>query len=495
MPHVLRDTQLPSTAELLVSGGDQRLRLDPQTGASRYGVRPTPDPTLVALGSCTASQVSTQGWNAAGSLRLQLQMELAGADSETVYAAHTGRVRRELLALCAADDGSEAVLAASGTDLFVLIAQWLRPDRTVLLHPSETGSGVPLALQGQHFDARSACGASQVAGQSLGEWQGELATLAVRSADGTPRAQAEVDADCAAAVDAAAGAGRRVLLVVTDASKTGLLAPSIDSALTLRRRWPGLVEIVVDGCQFRLGFDTIRAYLAQDCMVALTGSKFMAGPTFCGALLVPAASVARLRGRELDACCAAYSNRAEWPSDWPAARQLGHGSNLGLLLRWEAALAEIRRFAVLPPALLQMAAAEFSRAMLARLELDPRFMPLAVPTLRRPALQSGRRWDLEQTIFPFLTLKKHADGSHRPLDRPRTAQLYAQLRGSPASAERCYALGQPVNCGELDGQPVSALRLCLSAPLLVQACEGGIDGIIRLALSALDRCAELAERL
>lgn len=490
-----------STAELLVSGGDQRLRLDPATGASRYGVQPLPDPALIALGSCTASQISAHGWAAADALRQRLQAELNAPGGDAAYAAHTERVRRELLALCGVTDGTQAVLTASGTDLFVLAAQWLRPGRTVLLDPSETGSGVPLALRGQHFDERSANGACQVAGQALGDWHGELVTLAVRRADGSARSQADVDADCAAAVNGAAGAGRSVLLVVTDGSKTGLLAPSLESALALRQRWPGQVEIVVDGCQFRLAFETIRAYLALDCMVALTGSKFMAGPTFCGALLVPAASVARLHTRELDACCAAYSNRAEWPAGWPAARRLARGSNHGLLLRWEAALAELRRFAALPPPQVRLAAAEFARALRLRLEYDPGFLPLEVPALRRPALQaaagtSGRSWDLEQTIIPFLTLKKDSrNGQYHPLDRARTAQLYMQLRAGPAGSDGRYALGQPVACGEREGQPVAALRLCLSAPLLVQACDHGIDGVIAQALAALDRCAQLAAQL
>jgi hypothetical protein len=56
-------------------------------------------------------------------------------------------------------------------------------------------------------------------------------------------------------------------------------------------------------------------------------------------------------------------------------------------------------------------------------------------------------------------------------------------------------LGQPVAVGSRDGEPIAALRLCLSAPLISAAAdtEGALGGLVADAMIALDRAAELSE--
>jgi hypothetical protein len=57
-------------------------------------------------------------------------------------------------------------------------------------------------------------------------------------------------------------------------------------------------------------------------------------------------------------------------------------------------------------------------------------------------------------------------------------------------------LGQPVYCGERDGEPVNALRLCLSARLIVAACaDGHADAIIADALAVLEAVRQRIEHL
>ncbi|HCN89289.1 MAG TPA: hypothetical protein DIT28_08935, partial [Oxalobacteraceae bacterium] len=64
------------TAQLLVSGGDARVLLDPQHGMNKYGCRPVPDATLLAFGSSTASIISEAGYAAADQLRRRLLVEV-----------------------------------------------------------------------------------------------------------------------------------------------------------------------------------------------------------------------------------------------------------------------------------------------------------------------------------------------------------------------------------------------------------------------------------
>jgi len=474
-----------STAELLVSGGDSRIMLDPASGASRYGSRPAPDAALVPLGSCTASLISPAGWAAAAALHHELRAALDSTSEPALYADRVQRLRHALLSLLGcADDGVQAIFAASGSDLFALAGQWLQPDDTVIIDAAETGSGVPFALQGKHFDTRTASGAAAAPGEAVSGWHGRLHALAARAPDGHPLPADEIDARCTEIVDAVAGAGKRVLLVLTDVSKTGMIVPGIDRALALQRRWPGQVDVLVDACQFRLTPQTIRAYLAHGCLVALTGSKFIGGPTFCGTLLVPGAQAQRWRERALPAACANYSNAAEWPAGWAAAAHLPKASNFGLLLRWQAALAELRLLLQLPPDEIRHKLATFADAVRSRLAVDERFVALPVPALERAALHADG-WDSEQTIFPFLV--RGRDGF---LTREQTAQLYRQLRDGTgdASAPR-YALGQPVACGMRDGVAVAALRICLGAPLLAST---DTDTLVGHAMAAFDAAALLA---
>ena len=499
------DTALPDTAALLVSGGDARITVDPSSGISMYGCRPCPDPDLVALGSCTASLISEAGFAAASALRQHCVEQLRVNSPGVVYAEQAARLRSELLACCglAPADGVEAVLAASGTDLFLLAAQWLKPQRTVMVAAGETGSGVPAALHGRHFNGRAACAGEVPIGALVGDWEGDLVALAVRAQDGSLRAAASVDADCAASVGAAAAAGQRVLLVLTDVSKTGLIVPSIEVALAMQRRFPAQVEVLVDACQFRLSAPTLRAYLAQDWMVALTGSKFIGGPTFCGALLVPRACAARYRDAPLNAGVNAYSNANDWPPAWRSGQCLPATGNFGLLLRWAAALSGLRLFVSVPEARIAAFLQRFADTVNARLALDDCLEALPVPPLSRRALGIAGAWDTRQSIFPFLIHVPDEAGGRRPLKREETERLQKALL-NPAAGARRFQLGQAVACGVRDGVPVSALRLCVSARMVVTACtdegaeEGAGKGCERAladALAALDEVARLVKKI
>lgn len=497
MPSGPTDTEdLPDTPALLVSGGDARIRRDPLTGLSAYGCGARPDPDLIALGSCTASTVSTAGQAAADALRAACVGALADRPAAEVYATHARRLRSALLDLCGlrADDGVASVLAASGTDVLLLVAQWLKPDCAVMVEPGETGSGAMAALGGRHFNCRTAYRASVTVGDPIGDWQGDLLTLPVRRADGSLRDAAEVDAEWTAGVDALARAGRRVLLILTDVTKTGLIVPGIETVLALKQRWPGQVEVLVDACQFRISTGTVRAYAAQDCMVALTGSKFLSGPTFSGLLLVPPATAARYRDLALGAGAGAYSGMADWPDGWGASRSLPATTNFGLLLRWEAAMAEWRALLAVPAPVADRFVDRFAVAITGWLASHRGFEPLPVAPLDRTGLQASTGWEDRQTIFPFLLRRTDGHTGERYLRREETQRLYMQLREPAADGDAPrIQLGQPVPCGERGGVPVSALRLCVSARMVVAAAnDAGSDRSVRTALAALDRIGLLA---
>src|SRR5471032_3128273 len=158
-------TNFASTAALLVSGGDERIVLDAVSGQSRYGCSPVPDADMAALGSSTA----TNTFAAADALRASCADQLRTDAAHVVYAREIERQRGALLDYCGftPDDGIDVVLAASGTDIHLLAAALCQPRSTVLISACETGSGVPLALQGRHFNQYTACGECVTAGVAI----------------------------------------------------------------------------------------------------------------------------------------------------------------------------------------------------------------------------------------------------------------------------------------------------------------------------------------
>lgn len=450
MNHMLKIVgvrDFPTTEQLLVMGGDERIKLN--GGMNKYGCRPLPDPELLAFGSSTASVISQDGFAVAEKLRVRLLHETD--EPEAVYAREMQRIRQELLQLCAVSD-AQLLFATSGTDIHYLVARHLvnesdRQIRVVMVEENETGSGVMAALKGFN----GAPFARQV----------EVVTVPLRFTDGAARPIADIDADVISLVDEAVD--KRVLLIMVDQSKTGLIAPSPACAAQLLCR--DLVDVMVDACQFRISAMTLNSYLRQGFMVALTGSKFLAGPSFSAALLLPARANCVLQ------------------SDFEPA-------NFGLLLRWEVALAELRRFYAAPSVVNCLQA--FAQAVQHLLKSDARFEPLDVPLLERQAPD----WDQHQTIFPFLLYHVNAAGGRVPFSRDETLRIYRLLQVGLSQSEgsngrisslRCQ-LGQPVACGMREGIAVSALRICIGARQIA-----AFSGVIDEAMAALDKTAYLVD--
>ncbi len=511
---------LPFTAQLLTEGGDARIVLDVVSGLNKYACAPIPDPDMIALGSSTASIISPHGFRAADLLRNKLASAVAAAESPyTLYANELQRMRVELLQLCEVPDNAsvDVVFAASGTDIHLIAGQAFSSAETqqplvIMVEANETGSGVAAALAGRHFSSHSALGESVTSGADIARAAAvEVVSVSLRDSNGKPRAIEAIDADFESLASQAAQAGRRVLLIVIDGSKTGTIAPSTACALKLQQQFAGRVDVMVDACQFRIAPPTLRAYLQRNFMVALTGSKFVTGPTFSGALLIPSLCARRMRRNPIPAALRGYSSRADWPLDWSAATSLDQIANFGLLLRWEAALSEIRAFRQIPDEQIIKFLTAFGDAVQAKLRSDPLLEPLPLPSLNREPLVGASSWDHIPTIHPFLIFQPNEVKGRSALDRDQSLRIYQLLQADLSTRKefggdndeshlaglRCQ-LGQPVACGHRDGVPVSALRVCVGMRMIVQATANeGRDAqeIIQMALTALDKTILLVRSL
>lgn len=441
----MHESAFQTTAQLLVSGGDARILPDPVSGLNKYGCASIPDPDLLAFASSTASTISQAGFIAVNQLAKRLHNETQAL--YVVYAREMQRIRAELLA-DVSDLGVELVFASSGTDAHLAATRYAGfAPHVVMVEEEETGSGVSSVL------LSAACTIDHVM---------------LRKVNGEPRPIADIDADVTSLVEKAVNQDQRVLLIMVDQSKTGLIAPGPECAMRLQQLHAKRLTVLVDACQFRIAPTTLRAYLQQGFMVAVTGSKFFTGPSFSAALLLPE----KLAVKSSDAI------------------------NAGLLLRWEAALVEWRRYRAVTDVSGYLQT--FACAILHRLKCDPHFAVLAVPQYDRRPLVEVYDWDSVQTIFPFVSYKTDTQGQRIPLSCEQTLWVYQQLlkpiaEGIEQALLRCQ-LGQPVACGMRDGVPVSALRLCISARQVSDAAEHyGIAKVIDDAMKVLDKVAWLAD--
>jgi len=472
----------PPAEHLLTHGGDARIKIDPKTGRNGYGSSARPTAREIGFSSSTATCVSAPAFASVEAMRRRL---LVGA---ATFEAEIERIRCDVARRTGAAQvaGTQIVLTASGTDaelaaLALSLAHTPRPLTSIVVSPEETGSGVPQATLGRHFSTETALGARVQQGAAIDGFPGgriASVNIAIRDASGTARPLATIRDEIFAATEAAVNDGRRVLLHVLDAAKTGIGAPALADVVALRARFGDAVDVVVDACQARLGPEAVAAYLAQGWLVQMTGSKFWGGPPFSGALLVPAAFVARNeRLTPLFAGLGSYMSRHDWPAAIGARSALPDVHNLGLLSRWQAALCEAERFAALAPAQATQLTRNFMAAVAQSLSQHSELSPVDGGPIDHAAICANDTWKDLRSIVPFvpsrggrpLTLEE-TKRLHQALARDVSARLAARnlTEADLELAARPCHLGQPVKLGA-----TAALRICASTRTLVAMSQPG----------------------
>jgi hypothetical protein len=410
----------------LFSGGDSRMAADPRTGLNKYLCPTVPAPELVCASSSTASPISVQGFDCAAEAFFDIVEAPSPRQRARRLTALTEQIEARLLQYFDVAGLARAILCPSGTDALLTTAMLIAAERpneamtAILPSASETGTGVPLAAMCRVFDGPDS-------GTSLAGRPGTTVEIPLRSADGSPRCDDEVNDAFAAAAAAAMG---NAIIYLTHGTKTGLIAPVSP---------PRGANVIVDACQARIEPETVAAYLRLGWPVVVTGSKFFGGPAFSGAVLFPLARLPPIGRRPL-----------------PSASR--DSDNLGTALRWTAAMGAIDAF---EPRAAGMAAALADRAAAIERALAANPMLVAIGGLR----PRGPVWADQPSIFTF--------GVRDPMDRGRLLQpaelrpLYERL------AHLGVLLGQPVELG-----PFGGLRIAIGARELLGG--PGDNGLARV---------------
>jgi hypothetical protein len=525
---------------LLASGGDARLNIDPVSRLNRYSCRSWPNPEALSFASSTASGISERGFAAAAAALRQLRAWASTTDLATACDRQAERLRAELIKAWLLDrSGVEIVFSPSGTDsevhaLFVAQALLGGPLVNVIVAADETGSGLPEAASGRHFSSCTGRGVPVLKGEKIpGFFQDNTEntnniSIPLRAEDGEQRSNGTIDRAVAAAVSEWVASGRRVVLHAMDSSKFGWRGPTSDCLSQIQKNCRGSVQVLVDACQMRLSRARLRHYLCQGFMVLITGSKYFAGPSFSGALLVPAAvSAVMERMNSIPDGLRLYSNASDWPVRWRGVRaKLPSAPNVGQLLRWCAALEEMRAYFDVPVAGRCLALHTFAATMEELLAGRPNLQLLpacegpggesigAAPP--DPAAPGAAAADDEEmairTTFPFF-LRRH--GKLLPLDD--CARIYRALPcdmshllpdSAPAEQRHMAAafcqIGQPTPVQHPSEGTVGTLRISASARVVSETWRGGGEtaplealnlriGQVRLILDKIDLVIENLE--
>ena len=149
------------TEYLLMAGGDLRLNIDEIDLLNKYGCRPFPRPEAFTFASSTATSVSNFAFDKTDKVRSILIRNSLKNGFKNATIEFSELLKNNLRKVFKLFNGCEIIFSPSGTDSALQIAAITqiisKNDIThVLVASDETGSGVPAALKGCHFENTTA---------------------------------------------------------------------------------------------------------------------------------------------------------------------------------------------------------------------------------------------------------------------------------------------------------------------------------------------------
>jgi len=173
-----------------------------------------------------------------------------------------------------------------------------------------------------------------------------------------------------------------------------------------------------------------------------------------------------------------FLSAADLPPGWQSMKKLcARRHNLGLLLRWTAALAEMRAYRAVPLSVRRAVIASFGDAVRSHLASAPGVTLLpAAPVDTAPAPGDAEPQETLPTVFSFALREWH-EGRERALGVAALRQVACRL----GAIDPRLHLGQPVALAPGAGDVPAVLRVAIGAPLL---CGVALDTSLGITLPA-----------
>jgi hypothetical protein len=473
------------TEYLLMSGGDLRLNIDEVELLNKYGCRPFPRPDAFTFASSTATSVSNFAFDKTDKVRSILIGNSLKNGFKNATIEFSELLKNNLHKIFKINDACEIIFSPSGTDSSLQIAAitQITSDKEithVLVASDETGSGVPSALKGCHFENTTALNFPVKKGDKIEGFRDiDLIKIPFRDDNGDLKSSDQLDKEVFNAISETNKLGRHVVLHAMDQSKLGYQSPSEEMIENLDTLDNLSMQIIVDGSQLRLDPKDIQNYLNKDYIVTITGSKYFTGPPYAGALILPE-SVSKLINsvkNTLPKGLTQYYNHSDWPTSWYCSNDLSEGFNYGSYMRWNAAIVEMDRYYKTPILYRNMGIEMFCNFVEDSVK-DAAFLEPLYGEETKTNTYNSEEFGLRniRTIFPFFILK-----NNEALSIDNVKKLYTLLNSDISdqfedasleiirlAAQKCHT-GQAVNVKYNHKTESAILRISLGARVISES--------------------------
>ena len=470
------------TELLLMSGGDFRLNIDEDELLNKYGCRPFPRPEAFTFASSTATSVSNYAFNKTENARINLINKSLIKGKKKAAFDFSELLKSDLINVLNLNKGCQIIFSPSGTDSALQIAgiaQIITKKEIahILVGSDETGSGVPAALTGCHFENNTALGLPINIGEMIEGFRPiDLTKIPFRDNKGNLKTSSQLDDEVMAAVIKANDLGKYLVLHTMDQSKLGYQAPSEKLLQQISEIENLSLQIIVDGSQLRLDSKDIVDYINKGYIVTITGSKYFTGPPYAGALIIPkvVSKKGELKNETLPSGLTSYYNYSDWPESWTCSKELSKGFNYGSAMRWHAAIVEMKRYFKTPLLYRNLGIEMFCNYVEESIKEAPFLEQLFDEELQ---IHSEKREDIGlkniRTIFPFFIKK-----DDNILDEKNVKKLYLLLNSDISSdfensslevlriaTQKCH-IGQAVKVLHKSNKQSAILRISLGARVI-----------------------------
>ncbi|SDS01888.1 hypothetical protein SAMN05216503_1712 [Polaribacter sp. KT25b] len=479
------DNLAKPTEYLLMSGGDLRLNIDEIDLLNKYGCRPFPRPEAFTFASSTATSVSNFAFDKSDKTRSILIKESLKNGFKNTAIDFSESLKNSIKSIFKLNNGCEIIFSPSGTDSSLQVAAITQivtdKDIThVLVASDETGSGVPAALKGCHFENNTALNYPAKKGEKIEGFRDiDLIKIPFRDENGQLKSTPQLDTEVYNAISKMNELGRHIVLHVMDHSKLGYQSPSENMLENLNTLEDLSLQVIVDAAQLRLDPLDIQNYLQKGYIVSITGSKYFTGPPYSGALIFPESvsklvkSVKNILPEGLNK----YYNHSDWPVSWFCSKDLSDGFNYGSNMRWKAAIVEMERYYKTPILYRNMGIEMFCNFVNDSINEASFLAPLSGDEINEN-LYEAKEFGIRniRTIFPFFILN-----DKEVLSVDCVKKLYVllntdisnQFEGSSLeiirlAAQKCH-IGQAVNVMFDNDTQSAVLRISLGARVISES--------------------------
>lgn len=436
---------------LLTSGGDERNFLL-NDGLNRYYVNPLKDSHAFNRGSCTCNVLNPEVHSGVYDLYEKIKTgEISFVDARAGQKIRLKKMMGEL-----GEVDFDFFFAPSGSDLCyypILFSSLLYPDKPIMnivTCMEEIGTGSLFSNRGLFHGEYTQVSANVGKGTPLNsDIRIDFRPFQARDAEGNILEHKNQIKDLIRKHEN----DYSIIANFVIGSKSGIE----DNIEIIEEMRAHKVIWVVDLCQLRTTPELVKSLLKLNCCLMITGSKFYQSPPFSGAMLVPGFYLNALKSKRENLGFDRIFTKYDFPSDLALRESFSDFENVGLLLRWEAAILEMEKLSLLEERRINYVITKWNMVVVERLNASSHF-ELLIDQIKT-----------NKSIISFK-VRRPQGGFYGPDDLKRLHKHIALSEFEFPNGYNKVLIGQTVECGQ-----GAFLRLALGSYNIRKLLEMGMD--------------------